>query len=440
MRSLVLLAFCGLCCFAAMDKYVLPDTDRSGAVCLDGTPGIYYFKAGSKANNTKWVLHFLGGGMCMSEEECLIRSKTLLGSSSQWGAHFVHGGPISEDPVFNPDFYDWNHAFFVYCDGASFSGDKLDPVVVGEDKLYYRGHRILVETLTDLLANRGLDKATDVLVVGDSAGGMATFYHIDEVASFMPESVTRFKGAPFSGVFLDRPNVNGEVFFRDVLGGVFYNQNCSGGVNSKCIEAQSSPEDYWKCFFAEYSMQHTETPLFVLNSATDSIGLLCIALGEPLHGVSNGTGNCSAVPGWEKCELQFTCTDEQWSKMLEYSKGFKDTIENNPKMKQDGNGLFEYSCYSHAIETGFAWDHVVVQDTVMRDAVRKWFFSDKEPASKHTYKDCVNTGLPSCNPTCVRPVSSSSTASSHHGESSSASWLHPVLSLICAAFIAFYFM
>jgi len=453
-----------------MDKFVLPDTDTTGAVCLDGTPGIYYFKAGSEANKTKWVLHFLGGGMCMSGAECQIRSKTYLGSSSAWGLEFDYQGPLSEDPKYNPDFYDWNHAFFVYCDGVSFSGDVEDPVQVGEDKLYYRGHRILLETIKDLKAKRGLDQATEVLVVGDSAGGMATFYHIDEISSLMPDSVTRFKGAPFSGVFLDRPNVDGVVFFRDVLGGAFKNQNCAGGVNSKCIAAQTSPDDYWKCFFAEYSMTYTDTPLFVLNSAGDTIGLLCIALGEPLNGISNGTGNCSAVPGWEKCELEFTCTDEQWSKMLEYSTGFRDVIENHPKMNQDGNGLFEYDCYTHAVESGFAWDQVSVQGTVMRDAVRKWFFSDNEPASEHTYKDCINTGVPACNPTCVRPVpptSSSSTGSNPssgsspssqpssgsnpssqpssgskptHSSTSTSSLLHPMMSVICVALIALYLL
>jgi len=405
----VILALCFLCCNAVMNKVTLPNTDVTGAVCLDGSPGIYFFKeAASDANKTKWIFHFLGGGMCMSDEECLLRTQTLVGSSTVWPDEYSYGGPISEDPEYNPDFYDWNHVFFVYCDGASFSGNKTDPVEVGGKTIYYRGNRILVETINDLIANKGLDKGTDVLVVGDSAGGMATFYHIDQIKSLMPSSVTRFKGAPFSGVFLDRPNVIGDVFFRDTLGGVFNNQECSGSVNQKCIEAYKPANEEWRCFFAEYSLNYTDTPLFVINSADDMIGLFCVALGMPLHGISNGTGNCSAVPGWEDCELRFQCTPEQWSKILEYSDGFRETIYNNYKLNQDGNGLFEYSCYTHAIETGNAWEHLVVQDTVLRDAVSKWFFSDNEPAAQHTYKDCNNTVIPACNPTCKEPSPSGS--------------------------------
>jgi len=448
----VVFVLCCLCCSAFMDKYILPNTDATGAVCLDGTPGIYFFKAGSKENSTKWIFHLLGGGMCMSKEECAIRAKTMVGTSSLWPDQFKYGGPLDEDPMVNPDFYDWNHAFFVYCDGASFSGNLDNPVVVGEDKLYYRGFRILTETINDLLANRGLDQATDVLVVGDSAGGMATFYHIDVIKSFMPPSVTRFKAAPFSGVFLDNPNVLGERTFRDTLTNVFNGQNCSGSVNPKCAEAYGPAGEYWRCFFAEYTLNYTDTPMFVLNSPDDVIGLFCIALGNYVTGITNGTGNCSAIPGWEECENNLNCTFEQWSQIMEYGQSFRTKIGGNYKLNQDGNGLFEYSCFTHSIESSYGWNQVKVQGTLMRDAVRDWFFSDNEPASKHTYTDCISTVIPACNPTCTKPVppgssssatpksTSSSTTSSTHfkSTSSSACNLYPMMSIICATLIALY--
>jgi hypothetical protein len=34
---------------------------------------------------------------------------------------------------------------------------------------------------TDLFTNRGLDKATDLVVSGCSAGGLATYLHTDQV-------------------------------------------------------------------------------------------------------------------------------------------------------------------------------------------------------------------------------------------------------------------
>jgi len=440
--TFVLLALFCLCCFADMDKVLLSNTNETGAVCIDGSPGVYFFKEGSEANKTKWVFHLLGGGMCMSDEECVMRYHHPLGTSTLWPDKYQYDGPISDDPEYNPDFYDWNHAFFVYCDGASFSSDKTDPVTVGDYTMYYRGHRILLEIIKDLTQNKGLDTATDVLIVGDSAGAMATYYHVEEIKSLMPSSVTRFKAAPFSGVFLDRPNVINHTFFRDILAGVIEHENCSGTLNTRCLEA--NPDETWKCFFAEYLLDHIDTPLFVINSADDAIGVFCIALGEPLLGISNGTGNCSAVPGWEDCELGMQCTDEQWSKIGEYAAGFREIFENHPKMLQDGNGLYEYDCYTHSIEAGYGWDHLVVQNVTLRDAVRAWFFSDNEPASEHTYKDCHIEGAKRCNPTCAKPVpppSSSSGYSSGSGSSSdedSSSLLNPMMSVICAAFIAIY--
>ena len=133
---------------ASMTRYTLsPEAVASGAVCLDGSAGIYYFKAaGSKENSTKWVFHLLGGGQCMTDAECYYRSKTLMGSSNIfWNRTdtFDYGGPVSDDCDYNPDFCDWNHAFFVYCDGVSFSGNMDEPVTMPNgDKIYYRGYRI----------------------------------------------------------------------------------------------------------------------------------------------------------------------------------------------------------------------------------------------------------------------------------------------------------
>ena len=37
----------------------------------------------------------------------------------------------------------------------------------------------------------------------------------------------------------------------------------------------------------------------------------------------------------------------------------------------------------------------------MREAFTKWYFSDNEPAQKHTYGDCSYTDGFYCNPTCA---------------------------------------
>jgi hypothetical protein len=38
------------------------------ALCLDGTPGAYYFSEGSGINSTKFVIWFEGGGWCGGQD------------------------------------------------------------------------------------------------------------------------------------------------------------------------------------------------------------------------------------------------------------------------------------------------------------------------------------------------------------------------------------
>jgi len=389
-------------CMAYMKiVYLKEAAANDGAVCLDGSPAIYYWKPGSEANSTKWVFHIIGGGLCFNDEECLLRSKSYLGTSTVWPEVISYRGPTSENFTYNPDYYDWNHAFFVYCDGACFSGDLDEPVLYKGEYLYYRGHRILIAILKDLLYDKGLDKATDVLLVGDSAGAMSSFFHVDEIKSYMPKSVKRFKTAPFSGIFLDYPNLEGKPVWADNIKNVFTLQNCSGGVNQRCIAAMA-PDEQYKCMFAEYTMEYIETPIMPIGSAYDIIGTSCIIGAEPTEGyATTGAGNCSAVPGWAVCEGDDTkCTKDQWDAIEDYGLSFMKRIENNPKLKEDGNGLFEYNCHTHAIECTDAWMLYETNGVIMRDAVREWYFSDNEPTSKHFYHDCVNHESYSCNPSC----------------------------------------
>jgi hypothetical protein len=116
---------------------------RSGALCLDGTPGGLYLRP-SKTHSPNWIIHFQGGGWCIDEQDCLKRSKSGLGSSAKWPKQGVlpnDGGPhgfLSPDPAVNPTFHDWNMVHINYCDGASFAGFKQNPIQVQGKNLYKR--------------------------------------------------------------------------------------------------------------------------------------------------------------------------------------------------------------------------------------------------------------------------------------------------------------
>jgi hypothetical protein len=57
---------------------------------------------------------------------------------------------------------------------------------------YYRGKRNLEAMRSSLMA-RGLKDATDVVISGCSAGGLATYFHVDWWADSFP-STTKVRG------------------------------------------------------------------------------------------------------------------------------------------------------------------------------------------------------------------------------------------------------
>ena len=138
---------------------------------------------------------------CYDEVDCWGRSSTALGSSLNWTPTASLSGILSSDCSNNPDFCNFNRVWLVYCDGAcvhlsghlsctpntrftpyhamsmrkigignSFSGNRDDPVpVVGLDKkvkpLYFRGRRIIDETLRALSQVRRLSSACLIAVM-----------------------------------------------------------------------------------------------------------------------------------------------------------------------------------------------------------------------------------------------------------------------------------
>ena len=80
---------------------LLTDAEKNGAVSLDGSPGAYYFYKGEETR--KWYLHQQGGGWCSSNEDCLARSRTALGSSRGLKpTENIAGGYFDNTPAVNP--------------------------------------------------------------------------------------------------------------------------------------------------------------------------------------------------------------------------------------------------------------------------------------------------------------------------------------------------
>ena len=230
---------------------------NDGAVSLDGSPGAFYFYEG--AEKKKFYIHQQGGGWCSSDADCLSRSKGALGSSKGLKpTENIAGGYFDNTPEINPLMWNWTKVFLPYTDGGSQTGDLDAPVSVGNATIYYRGHRILKANIAALKA-KGLDAATEVVVSGCSAGGLATFLHADAWGAALPGA--KVTAMPDSGFFLDynATAAGGRMGYGQLMRWVCSAMNSTGGLPAACVAA--NPSDPCKCIFAEHVVATAKVPL-----------------------------------------------------------------------------------------------------------------------------------------------------------------------------------
>ncbi|KAI3713671.1 hypothetical protein L1987_72254 [Smallanthus sonchifolius] len=106
-------------------------------------------------------------------------------------------GILSNKKELNPSFYNWNRFVMRYCDGSSFTGDieAVDPAT----NLHLRGARVFNVIIEELL-RKGMKSASNALLSGSSAGGLASILHCDKFKAIFPSS-TRVKCFSDAGYF-----------------------------------------------------------------------------------------------------------------------------------------------------------------------------------------------------------------------------------------------
>ena len=381
-----------------MPLYLVPKAkaDARGAVCLDGTPPGYYFSsAQAPSKSTSWVLYFKGGGWCYDEDECAGRAKTDIGSSDLFAPNFSFSGIMDSTAAVNPTFSSFNRAILWYCDGASFSGDRTAPYhhKPTNQTLYFRGRRVLELLIDELIERRGLGDATDVLVSGGSAGGLATFLHADRVAELLRDRgvpIRRLKAVPVSGFFLMHDDRSGAPTWPDQMKHVASMQNATGGLNRACVAAQPSTEA-WRCIFANYSYAYSATPMFPLQSTFDSWQLGNIWRADEDCGASN-FANCTRA-------AVDRLNAYRASMLADMGVGYFA----RGKSQRPGEGGFVETCYEHVAAQGAHFDRYALRGVVERDAVGRWWDAPATaPASEHWYLPCkLSEAAPhQCMPTC----------------------------------------
>lgn len=273
-----------------------------------------------------------------------------------------------------------------------------------------RGRANLDAALETLAQEYGLDAATEVLLTGSSAGGLAAFLHADYVHSVLKTKspqLTKYKVLPDSGYFVDHATTFGEPVIEDQFKSIFKLSNATTTVPASCLATQKVGDE-WKCNFAQYVYETIASPIMIVQSTLDLWQTGCIMT----SGYSQYyCDNCS-LPVWRGCmpfwkgtfTSPFNCTHQQMSQVRAFQSDVQNAVTSVTTASKPGNGVFLHACHDHCIVFSTdKWSNHIVNGVAASDAVASWWASSPaSPAKEHTHVDaCLrNWNGTSCNPSC----------------------------------------
>lgn len=249
------------------------------ALCLDGSPPLYYVSPGWGDGATKYLLHMEGGAWCGSASDCVnwwgFRSTLVDPDVLPQDAQAPTGYFNRSEP--KNSMRDWNFVFIRYCDGFSFSSNVREPAVVPLNAttnvtVHMRGLAVLKAVQADLLTRGGMSAATDVVVGGCSAGGMAVFIHCDAWADAIHAAAPAAAVSCLadSGFFPLIPDTGfPSPWFNGVWSNAANNFNITDALHPACV-AERNATTQWQCAMPEVVLAYTRTPLFVFQAQYDS--------------------------------------------------------------------------------------------------------------------------------------------------------------------------
>lgn len=110
--------------------------------------------------------------------DCLSRSQTPLGSSNFYPNErdFERYTFLSSNKAINPLFYNYNKAYFIYCDGQNHLPSITDPVNTNGFDLYLRGINNTYTNFKYLNETFQFFNAKKIIITGVSAGAVASLH------------------------------------------------------------------------------------------------------------------------------------------------------------------------------------------------------------------------------------------------------------------------
>eukprot|EP00268_Persea_americana_P026610 TRINITY_DN2606_c0_g2_i1.p1 TRINITY_DN2606_c0_g2~~TRINITY_DN2606_c0_g2_i1.p1 ORF type:complete len:460 (+),score=56.38 TRINITY_DN2606_c0_g2_i1:93-1382(+) len=361
---------------------LLTNAKNRGAVCLDGSSPGYHLQKGFGSGSNNWLLHIEGGGWCKSVLSCSSRKTTRLGSSNYMEHQVPFSGIFSHELSQNPDFYNWNKVKIRYCDGGSFSGNSEYKPQNGTI-LFFRG-RLIWQAIMDELLSLGLVNASQALLTGCSAGGLATLIHCDDFQARLPKSAN-VKCLADGSLFLDKEDVTGRRTMRSFYHDVVNLQGIEKSLRTDCVSHMEPSQ----CFFPKQIIENIKTPLFIVHSAYDVWQIQHILVPDAADPHNQ----------WFKCKMDIRdCSSDQIKRLHGFRNAMLDALSLFQHKKDWG--LFISSCFIHCqtwmTSTWHSPHSPRINNKTIAEAVGDWYFNRREVK-------LVDCPYP-CNPTCCNIV------------------------------------
>ncbi|KVH95111.1 Pectinacetylesterase [Cynara cardunculus var. scolymus] len=298
----------------------------NGAVCLDGSPPAYQFDAGSGEGLHNWLLHIQGGGWCNSIEDCHTRTYSLYGSSKKMkSSDYNFTGILSNKQDLNPSARVFN-------------------------------------VIVDELLGKGMKNASNVLLSGSSAGGLASILHCDKFRAFFPTN-TRVKCVSDAGYFAHVKDISGEYKFEGYYDQVVTLHESSKNLYPECT-SKMKPS---LCFYPQFAMPYVKTPVFILHSTYDTFQ------------VQNIWATPQADPKglFAKCKQDINvCSSDQIQRLKDFRSDFLNAllVVGNGSSR----GWFVNNCFTHGqCEYQSKWlgnPSSRLNHKAIAEAVGDWFY------------------------------------------------------------------
>jgi hypothetical protein len=315
--------------------------------CIDGSPFGFHYRL-SASGSTKWTFTLPGGGWCHDEQSCAEWTSHSLGSSKSWGKEGTgqgKGTAWGESPQGHRcEELDQNCVYLKYCDGGAFGGARpgtVDLAVAGQGNvsLYFRGLHNFDAVVAWALQN-GLNRATEAVLTGISAGGVATLVHVDRLAARVPVGC-KVRALAIDGFFIARPNRHGAPSpFSADMARMMDMMHITGGLGGALPEAciKDHPAAPHKCLLPAVLQQYIATPFFLMQTKFDQWQLANV--------VGLGWSNCIISNHRPECNTSETA--EQQPLVRQFGRDLlADLAPVVSSALARGNGGFVSSCICH---------------------------------------------------------------------------------------------